>query len=206
MQNKLLKALLLTSLTCVLGILPAHAGSKASSKAKPTPTEAKEVAVTYELVGMADFRYSSFLKPWDEKQHPAFYALLSNPERYNQYFNPAYLMNNNKPAGPSAETFASTDLLVVARHVTPGASKELLFSVDRLVAKNNRLELHYRYTPPQTPSTYIMTDGLMLQLPKQAYDAVDLFENEVKIGTLQLKQGQTSMDIATPIIAVPPKH
>jgi hypothetical protein len=206
MQNKLLKALLLTSLSCVLGSMPAHAGNKASSKTKPAPTEAKAMTVTYELVGMADFRYSSYLMPWDEKQHPVFYALLGSPERYNQYFHPAYLMNNNKPAGPSAETFANTDVLVVARHVTPGTNKELLFSVDRLVAKNNRLELHYRYTPPQTPGTYTMTDGLMLQLPKQAYDAVDLFENEVKIGTLQLKLGQTSMDTTAPIIAVPPKH
>ena len=201
--SRIFCSLLLSSIS--LMPVTGHTAEKDMTTVNNSSATQSATTVTYQRIGLHEFPYSAFLKNWDEQRFSIFYALIDGSDRYQTYFQAAYLMNNNRPASPPPEFFSKQQLLVVAR-VTPATTQnpESVFVVEQLLKKKDVLELHYRYNSNKAPNTYSISDGLALEIPKQAFKKVVLFENGTQVGSLDLDRGQWAMDAPTFMVPPPP--
>jgi hypothetical protein len=151
----------------------------------------KEQSVTYKLMNQGD--YQNFLINWDEQKYAVLYALVQDSAQYNALFKPAALNGDMRPFSPEAELFSKEQILLVARVIAATEDMNKVFRVERIIEKNQVLTLNYLYSEPEIKETYFVKNYLAIQIPRQAYKQVVFFENNQKIGELNIAVGQWSV-------------
>ena len=121
------------------------------------------------------------------------YAIIQTPAQYAALFHPAPVMGGKRPFAPKPEFFNKEQILVVARVTLAPKDLDKVFEVERVVEKGHALELHYRFTAPDSHATYTVKSQLAIRIPKHDYASVTFVENGKQIGVLKPAEGQWSV-------------
>lgn len=148
---------------------------------------AEQKDLHYRTIGTGD--YQSFIRNWDDGEHPVLYALIQSPAQWNMVFHPAPVMGKNRPFGPEKKEFEHECLLVTAR-VTSPSDKATAFRVDKVEWKNKELTLRYTFEKPAAAGSYSVKDYLGVWVPKSVLKKVVFIENGKRIGVLNVSRGQ----------------
>lgn len=129
--------------------------------------------------------YQGFLKNWDEQRQPVFCALIRSRAEWDRWMQPAPVMNDKRPFGPSADHFERKQYLVVARSMSApdAAERPHVFTPLSLRLRDGTLRLNYLYRAPASGASYRIKDYLMVAIPKERFTTgpVVFYENDRKV-------------------------
>lgn len=146
----------------------------------------------YTVMQLSDFPYQCFVKTWDDKTYPVFYALIQSAADFDTCFGAAGVMGASKPYAPSAEDFSKFSYLMVAR-VVPARPVQNTFAVDALLASGGEVGLFYTFKQAGGPASSYTTDGMMVAFPKRKIDQVVIYENQSLLGRLDSADGKNDV-------------
>lgn len=147
-----------------------------------------ERPVPYKIMNMRD--YQIFLKNWDEKKDPVLYAMISNTAQYDDLFHPAPIMGPKRPFSPDDSLYIRENILLIARVMPSPDNPDRIFDIERITERNHELSLYYRYNEEASDAKWKGKICLAIRIPKRCYKKVHFFENDRKIGELNLMARQ----------------
>ena len=163
-------------------LAPAMAG--ASAGAAP---------VAYQALDPAAFQ--SFVGNWTPDSAPLC-AVIDAAARWDAVMHPAAVMGGAKQFAPPAETWASQDVLLIAR-VIPGGAKGPAFEPVSVAAAGGSVEVDYKFTAPPA-SSYTIKSYMALEVPKPVPATVVFKENGRTVCALKPGDGAWLSPPATP--------
>lgn len=129
--------------------------------------------------------YQGFLKNWDDSRQPVFCTLIRSRAEWDYWMEPAPVMGDNRPVGPSVAHFDNKQYLVVARvmQAPDAAERPHVFTPLSVRLRDGGLRINYLYRTPASGASYRIKDYLMLAIPKERYTTgpVVFYENDRKV-------------------------
>lgn len=146
----------------------------------------------YEVMPLSNFPYQCFVKNWDDKGYPVFFALIQSASDFDACFGAAGVMGASKPYTPTDKDFSTYSYIVVFR-VVPTSPVKTTFTVDALMAAGGEVGLSYTLKQSDGSATSSIKDGFMVAFPKRKIDQVVVYENHVPLGILDSAAGKNDV-------------
>ncbi|MBO9536510.1 hypothetical protein [Herbaspirillum sp.] len=129
--------------------------------------------------------YQGFLKNWDDSRQPVFCTLIRSRTEWDYWMEPAPVMGDKRPFGPSADHFERKQYLLVARtmQAPDAAERPHVFTPLSVRQRDGGLRINYLYRAPSSGASYRIKDYLMLAIPRERYTTgpVVFYENDRKV-------------------------
>ncbi len=157
-----------------------------------TDKQPAERTVPYQRIRVGDYQNTV---SWNREKHAVLCALIQTPAQYGLLFHSTAVMHSNRPFAPDAELYRNEQILVVARVMVCPQDHQLdkVFEVERIAAKDEELEFHYRFNEPKSTETFFVANSLAVRIPRHNYKKVTFFENGKQVGELKPSEGQWSV-------------
>ena len=152
-----------------------------------TVEERKGESVEYRILDPGAFQ--SFVKNWDNKEHPVLYAAIGSSNDWDAVFGPAPVMGRTRPFAPNGKLYEKELILIVSRVVKPPAA----FKLEDISDSKGELVFRYAFKAGESNASFTIKQHMAVVVPKREYKTIAFIENGKRIGLLNIDKGQWSV-------------